>query len=102
VIAVNEIDVGVPGRAEQNRVTCGAAGSRMRCGIGGAEVRFDFHDSARQKRPALAAYQDFAQQIPADPPRIAIVKLTRQRFAKLVHFRASVDLCVLGGDGSLN
>ena len=45
MISVNEVDVGMAGRAEQNCVAQGATGGRVSSGIFGAEVRFDLDDA---------------------------------------------------------
>ena len=54
VIAVDEIDVGVAGRTEENRVARGLAVVGMGAGIDGAEVGFGFDDASGEELPTFA------------------------------------------------
>ena len=45
MISVDEVDIGMTGRAEQHGVAQGGAGGRVSGGIFGAEVGFDFDDA---------------------------------------------------------
>ncbi len=53
VIAVDEIDVGVAGRSEENGVAWGQAAVGVGAGIDGAEVGFGFDDASGEEFPAL-------------------------------------------------
>jgi len=46
VIAVDEVDVGVSGRAEEDGVSRRAACGRVGCGVVLAKVGFGFYDAA--------------------------------------------------------
>ena len=61
MIAVDEINVGVAGRAEQDGVTSSIAGGGVRGGIVGSEVGFDFDDAGGEADRAFAD-QDFAEK----------------------------------------
>jgi hypothetical protein len=74
VISVDEIDVGVSGRTEENCVAGGASGGGMGGGIVFSEVCFDLDDSAGEKFFALTADEDFPEKFPAYLPRIAVVE----------------------------
>jgi hypothetical protein len=66
VIAVDEINVGVAGRAEQDGVTSSIAGGGVSSGIVGSEVSFDFDDAGCEADRAFAD-QDFAEKCASYP-----------------------------------
>lgn len=80
MIAVDEVHIGMPGRAEQHRIARGFSDGSM-CGrIIGAEVSFDFNDASGKEFAAFAADENFAQQIGSNKARIAVVKRTGKDF----------------------
>ena len=58
--SVDEINIGVAGRTEENGVAGGAAGGGVRGGIGFSQIRFNFNDTSGKKLAAAAADQDRA------------------------------------------
>lgn len=71
MVAVDEIDVGVTGRAEKYGIaqgsTCGGVSSR----IVDAEVGFDLDDTSGQLRVAGISDEDLAQELAGYAARIA-------------------------------
>jgi hypothetical protein len=71
VHSVDEIDVGVAGRAEED----GVAGSLSRGGVGGgivlSEVGFDLDDASRKALGSSSANENFAEQVAGDGVRRA-------------------------------
>jgi hypothetical protein len=63
MISVNEVDVGVTGRAEQNSVAQGAASGGVRGRIVGAEIGFHLNDAAGELRAFGVADQNLAQEL---------------------------------------
>ena len=71
VIAVDEINVGVAGRSEENRVARGLASIGVRGGIVLSEVSLDLDDPARQPPLPALPNQHLAQQLASYTPRTA-------------------------------
>ena len=71
VVSVNEINIGVTGRAEQYGIAQGAAGGGVSRRIVEAEVGFDFDDAGGELRGAGFAEQDLAEKLSGYPPGIA-------------------------------
>ena len=78
MIAVDEIDVGMTWRSEQDVVACRASRRRMGSGIAFAEIGFHFNDAGFEQLGAFTTYQDFAQQLARDTLGIAIVEIALQ------------------------
>ncbi len=78
VTAIYEINICVAWRAEQHRVARCAANEGVRRGIT-FQVRFDLDDARREELFPCFPHQHFAQQFAAHTPRIAVIKLPRQR-----------------------
>jgi len=74
MVAVNEINVRVPGRAEQDGIAVGPSHRCMSRRIVGPEVGFYFDDASGEKFVALAANEDLAQQIRADKARVTVIE----------------------------
>ena len=79
--AVDEVHIGVSGRAEEDLVALGFSSGRMGCEIALAEINFDLHDAARQ--PLLHTVgqcpnENFPQQLPCYDARVASIKALRQ------------------------
>ena len=79
VISIDEINIGVTGRAKQDGIAAGEAGEGMSRGVSRSQVSLDLHDARREKILAVAADENLPQQFPADTARIAIVKVSRER-----------------------
>ena len=79
VIAVDEINVGVAGRAEQDRIAGGVACGGVGRGIVCSEVGLDFDDAGRQAQLSMAAHQHLAQQLASHPARSAGEERARER-----------------------
>ena len=79
MIAVDEVDVGKPGRAEEHEITGRASAGGVSGGIILAEIGFHFHDAGGQQVSLLAPHQHLAQQVAAHGPRIAGVEITGKR-----------------------
>ena len=79
VIAVNEVDVGMAGSAEEDGVAQGFSGG----GVGGrvfyAEVGFDFDDAGAEIGFGSLAHEDFAQQVAGYAARSAGKESARER-----------------------
>ncbi len=71
VIAVDEINVGVAGRAEQDGGAGGVAGGGVGRGIALSEVGLNFDDAGRQERLLAVTHQDLAEKFAGHAPRIA-------------------------------
>jgi hypothetical protein len=80
MIAVDEINVSVTGRAEQDRVAGGSAGGGVSGGIVLAEIGFNF-DQAGGKDFCSGAEQEFANQIAGDAAGRAGEKGSSQRMS---------------------
>jgi len=78
VIAVDEINVGVPGRSEENGVAGGTAGSGVSGRIVDSEVGFDFDDAGDEASLALA-HQNFSQKGASDAARAPAEESAFQR-----------------------
>lgn len=70
VAAVDEVEIGVAGRTEENAVAPGGAAMRMGRGVGArivrAEVSFDLDDAAGEPAEASAVRKDFAEETRSD------------------------------------
>ena len=71
VVAVNEINIGVTGRAEQYGIAQSPAGGGVSRRIVEAEVSFDFHDAGSEFGGAGFAEQDLAEKLSRYPAGIA-------------------------------
>jgi hypothetical protein len=74
VSAIDEIDVGVAGWAEEHGIAGGEAGGGVGGGIVLAEVSFDFDDAGGEGDSPTFANQDLAQEFAGDAARIAGVE----------------------------
>ena len=72
VIAIDEVHISVTGRTEQNGIPRRLARRRVRRRIAFAEIRLGFDNSPRQNSARRFPDQQFPQQRPRHPPRIAI------------------------------
>jgi hypothetical protein len=63
MISIDEVDIGMTGRAEQHGVAQGAAGGGVSSGIFGAEVRFDLDDTGGESEAGKFSDQDLAQEL---------------------------------------
>ena len=63
MIPVDEVDVGMAGRAEQHGIAQGATGGRVSGGIVGAKVRFHLNDASCEFRGAPVSDQDLAKEL---------------------------------------
>ena len=63
MISVNEVNVSVTGRTEQNSVAQGAARGGVRGRIVGAEIGFDLDDATGELRAFGVADQNLAQKL---------------------------------------
>src|SRR5690348_17029365 len=77
--AINEIDVRVARRTEENAIARSASGGGVRGGIIRAEVGFHFDNAAGQDLAPRLPHDDLAQQLARNLPRIAVEKLSRQQ-----------------------
>jgi len=66
VIAIDEINVGVTGRPEQDGGAGGVAGGGVGGGIVFAEISLHLNDAARQVELSVVTHQDFPQQFASD------------------------------------
>ena len=71
VVAVDEIDVGVAGWAEEDGIAGGEAGGGVGGGIVLAEIGFDFDDAGGEGGSAAFTNQHLAQEFASDATRIA-------------------------------
>jgi hypothetical protein len=77
VVAVDEIDVGITGRTEQDRSAWSVAGGSVSGGIVLSEVGFDFDDTGREARVSVA-YEDFSEEIASDAAGVASEERARE------------------------
>ena len=75
VIAIDEIHVGVTGRAEENGIPCRPARRGVGRRIALAEISFGFDDSAGENSARRFPEQQFPEQRPRYLPRVAIEEL---------------------------
>ena len=75
VHAVDEVDVGVAGRAEDNARAIGWAAPGVRGAIADAQIRFHFHDSSGR----AAMHQDLSQAIARHFDRRARVEIALEQ-----------------------
>ena len=71
MVAVNEINVGVAGRAEQDRGAGCVASGGMRGRVVDAEVGFDFDDASGETQLAGVAEKDLAEEVASYAARAA-------------------------------
>jgi hypothetical protein len=71
VTAVDEVNVGVAGRSEQDCSARGVAGSGVGRGIVFSEVSFHFDDAGCQMQVFVVAHQHLAEEFASHAPRIA-------------------------------
>ena len=71
MIAVDEINVGVAGRSEQDCSAGGVAGGGVGRGIVFSEVSFDFDDAGGEKLRVALAHQHLAEKFASHAPRTA-------------------------------
>ncbi len=74
VISVDEIDVGVAGRAEEDGVAKGLSVVGVGAGIDGSQVGFGFDDASGESEGTVAADEKFAEKFAGDGAGIACVK----------------------------
>ena len=74
VHAVNQINVGMPRRAEDNAGAVDEAGEAVRRPIAAAKVRFHLDDAPHRDRSVQTMNDDFPQQIAGDRNRVPRVK----------------------------
>lgn len=70
--SVDEINVGMPGRPEEHRVSRSAACGGVGSGIAGPEIGFHFNNASREEFAPGGADDDFAQQFAPNLARITI------------------------------
>jgi hypothetical protein len=63
VIAVDEVNVGVAGRSEQDRITRGFASGGVGCGVVLPEICFYFDDAGCQTQLSAVSHQHFAEKL---------------------------------------
>src|SRR5271166_5640234 len=85
MVAVDEIHVGVPRRAEEHRIAWSETCIRVRGGIVLAEVRFVLDDPAGEQLPAFATDEQFAQQLASHDNRVAVEELARENWRIAQH-----------------
>jgi len=78
MIAIDEINVRMPGRAEEDGVARRPSDRGMGSWIISPEVGFDLDDAAGEKFAALAADENFTQQLRADHAWVAVVESARE------------------------
>ena len=71
MVAVDEVDVGVAGRAEKHGIAQGSASGGVSSRIVNAEVGFDLDDTSGQSRGPGVSDEDLAQQLSGYAARIA-------------------------------
>ena len=71
VVSVNEVDIGVAGRAKKYGVTESASGRSVGCRILFAKIGFDFDDAGGEVGVRSFANQDLAEKLARDAARIA-------------------------------
>jgi hypothetical protein len=79
MVAVDEIDVGVAGRSEEDSVAGGDAAIGVRAGIDGSEVGFGFYDASGEEGSAITANEEFAEEFAGDVAGIAGEERARER-----------------------
>ena len=79
VIAVDEVDISVAGRAEEDGVAQGWSGGGVGGGVFNAEVGFDFDDAAGEIGFGSLADEDFSEQVAGYAARGADVEGTGER-----------------------
>jgi len=79
MIAIDEIDVGVTGRSEQDRGAGSVAGGGVSGGIVLSEIGFDFDDAGGEMQRFRVAHQDFAEKIASYATWAASVEGARER-----------------------
>jgi len=79
VIAVDEVDVGVPGRSEKNGGAGGVAGGGVGGGIEFSEVGFNFDDAGREVEGTVVAEENLTEEGASDAAGIAGVEGARER-----------------------
>ena len=72
MISVDEVDVGVAGRAEKDGIAEGASGGGVGGGIVGAEVGFGLDDASGENVLAMAADENLAEEFAGDDAGIAV------------------------------
>ncbi len=60
MIAVDEVNIGKTGRAEEDEIAIGASAERMGGGVVEAQIGFHLHDPCGQKPSSLAPHQNLA------------------------------------------
>ena len=71
MISINEVDVGIPGRAEQHGVAQGLASGGVRGRIFFTQIGLEFHNPASEPHVAIATDENLAEKIASDSGRIA-------------------------------
>src|SRR5258707_3894215 len=89
VIAIDEVHISVTGRTEKNGIPCRTARSRVRRCVAFAEIRLGFHNPSRQNSPSCFPDQQFPQQSPRHPSRIAIEELRVQPDNAAAHIHST-------------
>src|SRR5580658_3300634 len=79
MIAIDEVNVGVAGRAEQDGSAGGVAGGGVGGGIVFPEVSFDFDDASSEKLLAALAHQHLAEEFASHRPRLASEESASER-----------------------
>ncbi len=79
MIAVNEINVGVAGRAEQDGRSRGIARGRVSRGIVHSEVGLDFDDAGSEAKLAEVTDQYFAQEFASYATRTSAEEFATER-----------------------
>jgi len=79
VVSVDEIDVSMAGRAEEDGVAGGESAVGVRAGIGESEIGFGFNDASGKEDAFIAADEKFAEEFASDKAGIAGEEGARER-----------------------
>ncbi len=78
MIAIDEVNVRVTGRTEENEIPRRLAGGGVSGGIALAEIRFGFDDAASENSARRFADEQFSKQGSRDLARIAVEEVRFQ------------------------
>lgn len=105
MIAIDEIHVRESRRTEEDGVARGASDEGVRGGIADARIGFDFDDTRSEKFAALAADENFPEQIRSDEAGVAVVEGAREGFHFMDAYpglRPWAKFCRSSGAGSVS
>ncbi len=78
MVSVDEIDIGVSWRTEQDFIAGCLAGKCVCCGVIAAHVHLDLDDPARDLPALFPSDQDFAQQLTRYLSRVSVIETSGQ------------------------